>query len=259
MVNDTNLPAVREKIFGNTTIEELTGVKSGGDVVLVNVNRATLVVDCWTRKDFIAAASMSDGVRGAVWNEAGITLVMNDRYTGIRYAPEIHPLAAMFFKKQSLNYGQWTGEFEPVSFNKVDLLRFLKTVDVVGETKDLIEAIKSMKLQESRKEHDTISMDDDKTTSMVEETFVTNIPKKFSLMIPVTPDFTGKFDFEATAERPSERGSRSDTPGKKMIVLRCTNPTEILRGCMQSVLEYLPPELPRLYGKMEIKDRRERW
>ena len=125
----------------------------------------------------------------------------------------------------------------------------------------MVAAVKEMKLREARHESDTISLDEDKTTTTIEESFTSNIPKKFTLKIPVTPDYIGEFHFDVTVEKPSDRyrNSSPGEPGKKMIILRCTNPSDILQGCMKHVLSFLPPELPRLYGKMEIRKDNQRW
>ena len=80
-----DLPAIR-KPLGDTTIEELTGVRSaGGDVALINLNRASLVINCGSKDDFLSATNMCAGIKAAVWNEEGIKLVLSDRYTMIKY------------------------------------------------------------------------------------------------------------------------------------------------------------------------------
>jgi hypothetical protein len=199
-----------------------------------------------------------------VWNEESIRLIMNDRYTLVKYEPDIHQLARIFFEKSSMNGRKWEGTYEPVMFAKKDLLQFLKTLEVFGGSPDMVSAIKDMKLRESRHESDLISLDDEKekSVSTVEETFETNIPKKFTLRIPVTSDYIGDFRFSATVEKPSERYMRnagSERAEKKMIILRCENAEEILKEAMLSVLQFLPKEIPRLYGHMQITADQMRW
>lgn len=255
-MQENNLPVVR-KVLGDTSIEELTGVSKGNDVVLVNVNRAALLINCGTCNDFIAATNMTEGIKGAVWNEKGITLILNDRYTTIKYEPTLHPLAEMFLHPQGMEYGhQWCGEFKPVKFTKADLVKFLKSIEIYGGTEELVKEVIDMKMRESRHERDTISLDEEKTSTFVEESFSTNIPKRFSLRIPVTPDFIGEFRFETTIEKPSERASGA---GNKLIVLTCLNPMDLLRANVQHVMDGIPKDIPRLYGTMEIKSRGERW
>ena len=248
-----DLPAIR-KPLGDTTIEELTGVRSaGGDVALINLNRASLVINCGSKDDFLSATNMCAGIKAAVWNEEGIKLVLSDRYTLIKYEPAIHPMAKMFFVRQGRhNDNQWKGNYEPVVFAKIDLLKFLNEVNVVGGTKEIVEAVKNMRLRESRKESEMISLEEDKSTATIEESFETNIPKRFTVNIPVTPDFIGEFHFEVKVEKPSER---SGEPKSKRISLNCLNPLEIQRAAVKSVLDKLPSEIPRLYGDMKIKDR----
>jgi len=251
MTND--LPAIR-KPLGDTTIEELTGVRSaGGDVALINLNRASLVINCGSMDDFHHAVNMCGGIKAAVWNEEGIKLVLADRYTLVKYEPAIHPMAKMFFEKQSrFDDNQWKGNYKPVTFAKVDLLKFLNEINVVGGTHEIVEAIKNMRLRESRKESEMISLEEDKSTATIEESFETNIPKKFTVHIPVTPDFVGEFHFEVKVEKPSERHGE---PKSKRISLNCLNPLEIQRDAVKHVLDALPIEIPRLYGDMKIKDR----
>lgn len=247
-----NLPVVR-KPLGDTTIEELTGVRSaGGDVALINLNRASLVINCGSSDDFHSAVNMCAGIKAAVWNENGIKLVLSDRYTMIKYEPAIHPMAKMFFEEQSRYDDQWKGNYKPVIFAKVDLLKFLNEINVVGGTHEIVEAVKNMKLRESRKESEMISLEEDKSTATIEESFETNIPKRFTVNIPVTPDFIGEFRFEVKVEKPSER---SGEPKSKRISLNCLNPLEIRRAAVKHVLDKLPQEIPRLYGDMKIKDR----
>lgn len=260
---DVIVPPVPEspprKVLGDVTIEELTGVKKGNDVVLVNVNRAILSINCGSLEDFVSATTMTAGVKGVVWNEGGITLILNDRYTSVKYEPNIHPLAKIFLEHSSLRGRQWGGEYEPVKFTKTDLIRFLQTLQVYGGTADIIDLVKDVKMRQSRHEHDMISLDEDKSVSVVEESFQSNIPKTFTLKIPVTPDFVGEFKFDVSLEKPGDRYDRGESAGNKIIVLRCTNPLDVLRGNMLHVLDCLPKEIPRLYGQMEIKSNRERW
>jgi hypothetical protein len=249
---EENLPAVR-KPLGDTTIEELTGVRSaGGDVALINLNRASLVINCGSKDDFYNAVNMCAGIKAAVWNESGIKLVLSDRYTMIKYEPAIHPMAKMFFEEQKCYDNQWKGNYKPVIFAKTDLLKFLNEINVVGGTHEIVEAVKNMRLRESRKESEMISLEEDKSTATIEESFETNIPKRFTVNIPVTPDFVGEFHFEVKVEKPSER---SGEPKSKRISLNCLNPLEIQRAAVKSVLDALPSEIPRLYGDMKIKDR----
>jgi hypothetical protein len=249
--------SIMVKPLGDNSIEELTGVKSnGGDVVLVNLNRAALVINCGSSDDFIHGVDMCAGIKAAIWNETGITIVLSDRYTVVKYEPPIHKMAKMFFEDEKSYDNQWKGNYKPVIFTKTDLIKFLKEVGVAGGTEVVVEAVRNMKLRESRHESDMISLDEDKTTSIVEESFETNIPKTFSLKIPVTPDFIGDFKFEVRVEKPSERQDRDSK--QKRIAVCCLNPLEIQRAAVKYVLDKLPENIPRLYGDMKITTR-EHW
>jgi len=121
------LPAIR-KPLGDTSIEELTGVKSnGGDVVLVNLNRAAMVINCGSRDDFLAGVQMCNGIKAAIWNEKGITLALSDRYTVVKYEPPVHRMAGMFFETEGrFDDNQWKGNYKPVNFTKKDLLQWFR-------------------------------------------------------------------------------------------------------------------------------------
>jgi len=245
------------KPLGQVSIEELTGVKAnGGDVVLVNLNRVAMTINCGSCDDFLHGIEMTNGIKAAVWTEDGITLALSDRYTIIKYEPPVHPMAKMFFSEKG-HRGAWSGNYEPVLFTKIDLLRFLKEVGVQGGTEEIVKAVEGMKLRESHHKSDVISLDDDKTTSVIEESFETNIPKKFVIKIPVTPDFVGEFKFEARVEKPSERMGGSDAKQKK-IALYCTNVPEIRRAAVKHVLDRIPENIPRIYGEMKMTTK-EHW
>jgi hypothetical protein len=255
MTTDETLPAVR-KPLGDTSIEELTGVKAnGGDVVLVNLNRAAMVIDCGSMDDFVNSVQMCNGIKAAVWNEKGITIALSDRYTIVKYEPPIHENARIFFETKRLSDRRWTGSYEPVQFAKKDLIRFLKESNIVGGTKEVIDAVQNLKLRESYSESTMISLEEDESSSTVEESFKTNVPKKFSVNMPVTPDFTGEFKFEVQVDKPSDKNA---SPSQRKISLLCTNPLEVQRAAVEHVLCRLPKEIPRIYGEMKITTR-EHW
>jgi len=247
-----------KKPLGETSIEELTGVKSnGGDIVLVNLNRVAMNINAGSAEDFVNAVDMCSGIKSAVWNEKGITLALADRYTIIRYEPPIHQMAAMFFEVKRLSNRLWEGNYEPVKFTKKDMLQFLIEVSALckdpSETKEMAELIRNMRVRESRHESDTISLEEDKTISTTEEKFETNIPKKFILNIPVTPDFIGKFDFEVRVEK--REGSDK---GNRKIELYCVNALDLQRAAVKHVLDMIPKEIPRIYGELKMTTR-EHW
>lgn len=244
------------KPLGTTSIEELTGVTAkGGDIVLVNLNRAAMVIECGSSDDFIHAISMTNGVKAAVWNEKGIQLALADRYTIMKYEPPIHENASMFFeplRSSHFENNQWKGNYKPVVFTKKDLIQFLKEADVTGGTENIVKAVQAMKLRETQSETSLISLDEDNTTTTTEERFETNIPKRFSLVMPVTPDFAGEFKFEVRVEKPSKSGGDAT---QRKISLHCLNPLEIQRAAIKHVLDQIPKEIPRLYGNLKVTTR----
>lgn len=201
-------------------------------------------------------------IAGIMWNESCITLVNQNRLVVARYKPELTPVAAMLFeredKRNNENMRIWEGEFAPVQFTKQNLLKFLKQVEMVDAPTEVIEAIRNMKITERKEQSDVISIDGDSNKMVLEETTSTNIPKQFSCMIPVSDDFVGKFEFEAkVAPKRNEYGH--EEANKKVIELRVINARQVLKQRMESIVSDLPKEIPKYYGRMDVRVNEGTW
>lgn len=213
--------------------------------------------------DFCEMANNSKAsIAGIMWNESCVTLVNQNRLVVARYKPELTPVAEMLFEREEKRNNEhmriWEGEFAPVQFSKGDLLKFLKQVEMVDAPKEVIEAIRNMKVTERKELSDTISIDGDSTKMVVEETATTNIPKQFSCMIPVSDDFVGKFEFEAKVAPKKDRYG-NDEANKKVIELRVINARQVLKQRMECVVARLPKEIPKYYGRMDVRVNEGKW
>ncbi len=228
-------------------------------LILTPPDRPMVALNLGNQTDFIRMVGHIHGVRGVIWSESdGITLILEDRHSIVQFRPTIHPYAALFFEKRDKRTNDddemrvWEGEFEPVQFTKQNLIKFLQLVEIDGVPKEVVAAIRNMKVSEKTTQEDTISLEDPGITKMViEESTHTNIPRRFGLIIPITDDYKGHFEFEATVQKKKDRYGKEDAL-KKVIVLRCLNPRAVLRNCMEQILAQLPPEIPCFYGKMLV-------
>ena len=224
---------------------------------LILANPPLLAISCGDQQGFLEIINRTKGIKGIMWNETDIAILMEDRTTVIRYSPQIHPYAMMFFERSNRRSDDedqmkiWDGEFEPVQFTKQNLIKFLNLVEIVDAPKQVIDAIKNMKVLERRLQEDSIDLDESKQRMVVEESFNTNLPKKFSLLIPVSEGYIGKFEFEAyVAKRKNKFGGIDEH--KKVIVLRCLNARSVLRDRTEQILKQIPQEIPKYYGKMVV-------
>jgi hypothetical protein len=216
-------------------------------------------------KDFAEMAKNSQAsIAGVMWNESGITLVNQNRFVVARYKPELTPEASLFLEREDKrdrdnnNMRIWEGEFAPVQFTKQNLIKFLKTVEMVDAPKEVIESIRNMKVSERKEQHESINLDDDGSKMVLEETMQTNLPKQFTLLIPVSEDFVGKFEFEARVVPKKDRYG-NDEQNKKAIELRVVNARKVLRARMESVVAMLPKEIPKYYGRMDTRVSEGKW
>lgn len=237
-----------------------------GTLIINPPSRPMMAINCGDPQGFVRMTHEQNGVRGIMWSETDVALILDDRHTVIRYSPEMHPHSALFFEKSNKrtndddNLQVWEGEFKPVQFTKQNLLKFLKMVEIADVPKDVIDAIRNMKVSERKKQEDSISLDEDTTKMVYEESLSTNIPKRFSLMLPVSEEYIGKFEFEAQVAKKKDRYGSED-PHKKVIELRCLNGQQVLRDRMTQILNQLPPEIPKYYGRMLVSggNRDEHW
>jgi hypothetical protein len=248
-------------------VEDLSVVPSVSE--LMGLSKAqpqspVTVLSVGNDQDFVSMAHNSkDHVAGVMWSENCITLVNENRFVVARYRPELTPTAEMFFnhdEKRDRETMQriWEGEFAAVQFTKQNLLKFLKTVEMVDAPKEVIDAIRNMKVTEKNEVSESISLDTDNTKTVIEESIQTNLPKRFSLMIPVSDDFIGKFEFEARVA-PAKNRYGDEEKNKKVIELRVTNARQVLRARMSDIVSRLPRELPKYYGRMDVRVSEGRW
>lgn len=209
-------------------------------------------------ESFIEVVNNTSGVKAIVWSEEAISLVLDDRNSEIMFRPELHPTSAMFFQReQKSQYDRnkdemvrvWDGDFEPVRFLKTKLLQFLKKyAEQIPD--EVAKAIKNLRVTEKRVyAEDTIELG---TRRVDEETEATNLPRKFSVNLPISENFVGELHFEAQLVKKKDR--YGDAKPGKQIELRCTNSREVLRDMMTQILAEMPENIPQYYGRMRIHD-----
>lgn len=222
------------------------------------------VISVGHESDFIQMVQNSkSSIAGIMWNENGITLVNQNRFVVARYKPDFTPVAAMFLEREEKrnrddNVRIWEGEFAPIQFTKQNLLKFLKQVEMVDAPKEVIDAIRNMKVSERNEQTESISLDEDSSKMIIEESMQTNLPKHFTLIIPISDDFSGKFDFEAQVVKKKNKYGDEEA-NKKAIELRMVNARAVLKQRMESVLSKLPTEIPRYYGRMDVRVNEGKW
>lgn len=213
---------------------------------------------------FVEMAKQTSGIEAVIWNERSISLLTLDPSREITFTPEIEPDTQMFFerehKREQLGFGEvgprvWEGDFEPVVFTKKDLLTFLKNhTDGTGDDNELVRAVRNMKIRQSRDESELMLDDDSDDVRRVEvEKESVNIPKHFTLMMPLTEGISMEVQFEAGLHKVKKGDYYDKDDGKtKRIDLRAVNARKVLRGLMEVVLARLPGDAPRLYGATQV-------
>lgn len=216
-------------------------------------------------QSFLKMAGQLTDITGVIWNEEKITLMGQDRTKTIQFYPEIETTAKLFLVKEEPRRRRdnifgiptgpkvWEGEFEPIIFPKGKLIEFLQQYHD-GLSDDIISSIKNMRVTERRSEQEEmITLDESETRTVIEESNTTNIPKNFTLALPVSGSYVGHFDFEASvAMLEDDYGHKTKRKG---IMLRCLNGRDVLRDMMLCTLSQLPPELPIYYGAMGVEMR----
>jgi hypothetical protein len=209
-------------------------------------------------QSFIEVVNDTSGVKAIVWSEEAISLVLDDRNSEIMFRPEIHPTSAMFFQREEKHrydpnkdelVRTWDGDFAPVRFLKTKLLQFLKKyAEQIPE--EVAKSIKNLRVTEKRVyAEDTIELG---TRKIDEETEATNLPRKFSVNLPISENFVGELHFEAQLVKKKDR--YGDAKPGKQIELRCINSREVLRDMMTQILAEMPEDIPKYYGKMRMHD-----
>lgn len=243
------IPTVAELMGKPTTPEQAV------PVTMLRVGRDT---------DFISMArNTAPKLAGVMWNERCITLVAQNRFVIASFEPELTPIATMFMaphekRDRDDDIKIWEGEFAPVQFTKQNLLKFLKRVEMVDAPKEVVAAIRDMKVTEKKAISSSINLSETGETTVMEESMDTNLPQRFSLMIPVSDNFVGKFDFEAKVVNAKDRYGNEDKI-KKCIELRMTNARQVLSARMESIVAQIPAEVPKYYGRMDVRVGEGRW
>ncbi len=215
------------------------------------------------------AETERDRVRLIVWNEGGLSLVMGDRTSEVLFVPEIYPETEMFFsrehKRDKQGYGGssgnrvWEGEYEPVLFAKKDLVKFLARHS--GGDKGLLDSVKTLRVTQRKDEtEEMLDLESDNVRRTQEETEVSNVPRHFSLKMPVTEGTDALFEFEASIYKGDDEDSyqRQREGQHKRIAVRVVNARPVLRDVMKGIIDRLPPGIPRLYGRHGFHETRER-
>lgn len=246
---------------------ELTGYPSKGIeiqslVVNPEIRRELAVGD---HDSFKRIAEDTTGISAIVWNEECISLVTKDPATTITFRPEINPTIGMFFSRDDKRMGRmpifgeegqrvWEGDYSPALFTKSNLLKFLKMYSF-NDVSGIVEKVKEMKIHERNTTTESmISLDDDENVKQVtEKELTTNIPKKFTLEVPLiqTPDTKILVNLEFEAQVVKKESGYAQEKGT-FIQLRCLNARETLRSMMQGLTISLPKSLPRYYGKLHF-------
>jgi hypothetical protein len=195
---------------------------------------------------------------------------MNQGNDVISFTPEFHPCSEMFFNREEKRghmslFGEdkgiriWEGDYEPIQFNKSNLLKFLKKYAEYFEP-SIEQAIKNLKVTEGRLEtSEMLSLDDDDNVrTVLEETKSANIPRTFKAIMPLFGDFKVELDFEACVTKKQDRYG-NDEKGKNVIQLRVSNAREAIQQVMKEILSRFPEKIPKYYGRTDIHVDRSRY
>lgn len=237
------------------------------DSLIVNpkIRREILLGDI---DSLIKISKKTNQIEGIIWNEESITLLTQDPSITIQFKPEFLPTTRVFFRRDDSRrgggYGEspinvWEGEYEPVKFTKANLAKFLRST-IKSDNSELMKAITKFKIRESTARTETmIDMSDDSYDSQEKVRAETNIPKMFTLELPIIEklsagrEITASLDFEASVETMKDSYGSEDKKGRKVILLRCLNSRVVMRNVMEGFLKELPENIPRYYGKLGVE------
>jgi hypothetical protein len=214
-------------------------------------------INCGDASSFIKMVENTPQIIGCMWSEEKISLILSDRATLVQFYPEINSTTSMFLQRKEHRRDEnnknvvWEGEFEPIQFTKANLIKFLKN-QKTSLPEDVMFAIKNLQVIEKKAhESEMLSLDNDDSRTVIEETTNTNIPKHFSMELPVSENYIGKFDFEVGVVTLKDKYD-NDT-NKKGLVLRCLNARNVLRDMMQQITSKLPKNIPLYYGALSLE------
>lgn len=195
-----------------------------------------------------------------VWNESEISIFTTNSNIEVKFQPEYHLASSVFFsreEKRRRGYGEdsgvkvWEGEFEPVQFGKRILLKFLDKYSEYFD-EDIKEAIKNLKVTSKRIEQtEMLSLDDEIERTVEETEESSNLPRKFTAIMPMFGDYRAELHFEAQVKyKEDDYGHKSK---RKIIEVRCVNAREAIQDVMNQVLSNVPEDIPRYYGRMAVR------
>ncbi len=195
-----------------------------------------------------------------MWNEHEITLLNPSRNTFIIFKPELSDGIKGLFDKEGKkreggffmpSYNVWEGECESLQLGKKKLIEFfsLYALEVPPE---ISAAIKSMRIKTVKSESETIDLDDEKKSSIVDEETSTNIPKKFKARMQISRDFQA--DVQFSCQVVNKKNDYGRDTNEKCIELRVLNYRDVLRDMMDFYLRQLPDDIPKVYGTMRLGD-----
>jgi hypothetical protein len=235
----------------------------GGPMGFVMMPAPRLTLLCGDSKGFVEMANRSTDCKAIIWNEGSISLMGEDRNTLLTFTPEYYPPAAMFFMEHvKLKRDQndtpmrvWEGEFVPIEFSKATLIKFInENASNIVDAGEVIQSIKKMNVMKSKFEGaEMLDTDnDDNHRTVIEEKLTCSVPKSFKIKMPICENMTADLEFTVAVGKKTDRyGNVTD---KTCLVLRCTNARKVLKGMMELILDRLPENVPRIYGKMQIGD-----
>ena len=185
---------------GELTVPKETGLQ------IHNLNVSPLPqmrINCGDENSFIQMSHDRTDVLGIVWNEERIGLITTDRTSIVQFYPEVKPITKIFLRKEESRrkrdmFGQpvgpvvWEGEFTPIVFTKTKLIQFLQT-QKSNLPDDVLSAIRNMRVTEkASQQEEMLNLDnEDHVRTVIEEETSTNIPKRFSLTLPVCDSYEG--------------------------------------------------------------------
>jgi len=207
----------------------------------------------------LAITRLAERVRGIVWNEDRIHLILDGSGMEVRFDPEMLPSAGMFFRrKPKSRYDRddddqggpvaWEGDYEPVIFTKRNFVRFLKE-NVTTFDPQVADAVKELKVSQVMTVREELMDDEtDNVRSVSEDAQFTNVPRRFTMTMPLAEGWSAELALETEPCRVD--GGR----GKLGIKVVCANARKIRRDLMEHVLASVSKDIPRYYGAMKISD-----
>jgi len=204
-----------------------------------------------------AVGNLGKEVQGIIWNEDRLHLVLKGG-DELRFEPEMIPTAGIFFRRKPRSRYEdsddkhqgpivWEGDYEAVQFTKRAFVRFLKENAAAfdAEFRDAVKELKVSQVTTVRQE--MMDDDSDNERTMREDAKFTNVPKRFSMTLPLAEGWTARLDFETDTVQLEGHGR-----GTMGVELTCVNARQVRREMMESILARLPETIPRYYGAMKV-------